>query len=86
MKKTNPFYKFFILIFVLYICSSGFNLKAQGTGTLNDPGSLTDYRGKNGQTFNFLVKGIDAGSIWGGADGIYTDDSSLGKSAVHAGI
>ena len=70
----------------LYICSSGFNLKAQGTGTLNDPGSLTEYRGKNGQTFKFQVTGTDAGSIWGGANGIYTDDSQLGKAAVHAGI
>jgi len=75
--------KLFSIVYMLFI---GFNLSAQDAGTLSDPGSLTAYRGKNGQTFSFRVTGTDAGSVWGGANGIYTDDSRLGKAAVHAGL
>lgn len=51
---------------------------------LADPGSLTAYRGKNGGGFYFQVVGSSSGSIWGSQ--IYTDDSSLAKAAVHAGV
>ena len=26
------------------------------------------------------------GNAWGGTNGIYTDDSNIGKAAVHAGL
>ena len=74
---------FFSLVFFLCL---GLSLSAQNSGVLNDPGSLTAYRGKNGQTFSFRVIGTDAGSAWGGSNGVYTDDSRLGKAAVHAGL
>lgn len=49
-----------------------------------DPGNLTSYRDRVGQTFNFEVTGSTQGAVWG--DGIYTDDSSLAAAAVHAGV
>jgi hypothetical protein len=48
-----------------------------------DPGNLTSYRDRVGQTFNFEVTGSTHGAVWG--DGTYTDDSSLAAAAVHAG-
>ena len=56
------------------------------SGTINDPGSMTSYRKNTGQTYSVKVTGTDQGSVWGGANGIYTDDSRLGKAAVHAGL
>lgn len=49
-----------------------------------DPGNLTQFRGRNGRQFNFLVTGAVGGNIWG--TGVYTDDSTLAAAAVHAGI
>ncbi len=49
-----------------------------------DPGNLTAYRGKVGQTFRFLVTGSTSGSVWG--TDVYTDDSHLATAAVHAGV
>lgn len=46
---------------------------------------LTSYRGRVGQTVRLKVVGKTNGYIWGGADGVYTDDSDLGTAAVHAG-
>lgn len=57
---------------------------ARRIGFRPDPGSLTEYRGQNGETFNFNVMGRTNGSVWG--SGIYTDDSDLGTAAVHAGL
>ncbi len=51
---------------------------------LPDPGTLTGYRDRIGQTFYFEVTGTINGSLWG--TGVYTDDSALGKAAVHAGL
>ncbi len=46
----------------------------------------TTYRGKNGQryTYTFPPGGTILGSLWG--TDIYTDDSSVGLAAVHAGL
>src|SRR5262245_42143928 len=50
-----------------------------------DPGTLSGFRGKVGETYHFQVTGNSAGgSVWG--SGIYTDDSSLAMACVHAGI
>ncbi len=51
----------------------------------NAPTNMTGFRGQNGKVYTFLVKGSNAGTVWGGANGIYTDDSPLGTAAVHAG-
>lgn len=69
-------------------------LEAQMTGVappqppqpnvLPDPGNLTSYRNRVGQTFSFQVTGAGQGSVWG--TGVYTDDSSLARAAVHAGV
>ena len=48
------------------------------------PASLTSYRNKVGQTFEFTVTGSAAGSVWG--TDVYTDDSNVAKAAVHAGV
>ena len=49
-----------------------------------DPGNLTSYRDKVGQTFLFTITGATNGTVYG--DGIYTDDSAVATAAVHAGI
>lgn len=49
-----------------------------------DPGTLTVWRGRNGQIASFAVTGSLNGTIWG--TDIYTDDSSLAVAAVHAGL
>ncbi|PAA76877.1 hypothetical protein BOX15_Mlig023956g1, partial [Macrostomum lignano] len=48
------------------------------------PSSLSSYKSKVGQCFEFRVTGRLRGNVWG--SGIYTADSSLSKAAVHAGI
>ena len=48
------------------------------------PDDLTVYRGQNGILLQFDVTGSAAGQVWG--DGLYTDDSSIGAAAVHAGL
>ena len=71
-----------VILFLL--CSN--MLFAQGQTVLTDPGSLTSFRSNIGISYAFSVTGTDQGSVWGGADGVYTDDSRLGKAAVHAGL
>jgi hypothetical protein len=53
---------------------------------LPDPGSMAAIQGNIGQTYVFRVTGAPAGSggIFGA--GVYTTDSRLAVSAVHAGI
>jgi LCCL domain len=50
---------------------------------LPDPGNLTAYHGRIGQTIAFRVTGMARGTIWG--TDVYTTDSSLAMAAVHAG-
>jgi LCCL domain/Putative Ig domain len=52
--------------------------------TANAPANLVGYRGKNGQTFQFTLTGAAAGTVWG--SDYYTDDSTLARAAVHAGV
>jgi LCCL domain len=51
---------------------------------LPDPGSLTDYQGRVGESFYFRVTGANSGSLWG--TDLYTTDSTLAMAAVHAGV
>src|SRR6185436_1956404 len=48
-----------------------------------DPGSLSAYRGRINESFDFDVVGMAGGSVWG--SGPYTDDSTLASAAVHSG-
>jgi hypothetical protein len=88
MKKANTIIRLFFKLSFSILLFYGFhhNLKAQEIIILNDPGGLTEFRNRSGQTFKFRITGTDAGSVWGGVNGIYTDDSRLAKAAVHAGI
>lgn len=49
------------------------------------PRNLTAYRNQQGKSIMFWATGKSSGTVWGGADGVYTDDSILEKAAVHAG-
>ena len=50
----------------------------------SSPGTMTSYRGQNGKIYSMTLTGVNSGSVWG--SGPYTDDSSLARAAVHAGI
>jgi hypothetical protein len=49
-----------------------------------NPGTLQGYRNRLGQSFYFEVTGAAGSVIWG--TGVYTDDSPLATTAVHAGV
>jgi hypothetical protein len=51
---------------------------------LPDPGNLTTYQGRIGETLAFRVTGAAGGTIWG--TDVYTTDSQLSMAAVHAGV
>jgi hypothetical protein len=74
-------YLIFTLLFALF-CS--LNVNAQQV--IRNAKNLTAYRTHNQQVFTVEVLGKSTGSVWGGANGIYTDDSDLGRAAVHAGF
>jgi len=48
------------------------------------PANLVGYRNKVGQTFQFNVTGATGGAVWG--TDVYTDDSTIARAAVHAGV
>lgn len=49
-----------------------------------DPGDLTEFGNRIGESFHFLVTGSTTDSVWG--TDTYTIDSSLRVAAVHAGV
>jgi hypothetical protein len=51
---------------------------------LPDPGTLTQYQQRVGQTFYFRVRAHPSGSVWG--SDVYTTDSLLATVAIHAGV
>jgi len=69
-----------VLSTLLLFASTG---SSPGDAVLPDPGNLVDYRGRNGETFQFLVRASTGGGAWG--TDVYTDDSMLATAAVHAG-
>lgn len=71
-------------IFWILALLVGLLIPASAQDAAADPGNLTGYRGRTGQTFAFRVTGTTSGTVWG--TDIYTDDSVLGAAAVHAGI
>lgn len=83
MKK---YYKNISILFILVFCvlTSGF---ASARSTSPFPGNMATasrYRGDIGGIYYFYVTGTTEGSLWG--TGTYTDDSSIAKAAVHAGV
>ncbi len=48
------------------------------------PQNLEAYRNKVGQTFTFLVTAANEGSIWGGKNYIYSDNSDLARACRHS--
>ena len=49
-----------------------------------DPGTLTTFNAKIGESFHFRVTGATNAFIWG--TDVYTTDSQLATAAVHAGV
>jgi hypothetical protein len=49
-----------------------------------DPGTVQAFQGQIGKTYWFKVTGAVGGTIWGAK--VYTSDSPLATTAVHAGI
>ncbi len=65
--------------------ASGTNTAAAITGdVIAGPANLTGYRNRVGQSFQFLLTGATSGGVWG--TDVYTDDSSVARAAVHAGV
>ena len=60
--------------------------KETTSNVITNINNLTGYRNRVGQVFEVRVTGSTRGQVWGGSNGIYTDDSSLGAAAVHAGL
>ncbi|MBL9200637.1 MAG: putative Ig domain-containing protein [Opitutaceae bacterium] len=48
------------------------------------PTNLVGYRNRVGQVFQFTVTGSNSGAVWG--TDVYTDDSTVARAAVHAGV
>jgi hypothetical protein len=70
-----------MLAVILTLASMGMVQLAVAAGA--DPGDVSAYRGHVGEVMTFTVTGTREGRVWG--NGIYTDDSTLAKAAVHAG-
>ena len=51
---------------------------------LPDPGTLSDFANRIGESFYFEVVGSSANSAWGTE--VYTYDSNLATAAVHSGV
>ncbi len=82
MKKNVKFWLFPIVMGIMLLLSSCEKVK---DNFLSDPGDMTSYRDHIGVLYEFRVTGSNDGSVWGGLDGFYTDDSDLSTAAVHAG-
>src|SRR5206468_1838760 len=53
---------------------------------LREPPNFESMRDRVGIEFDVQVTGSGEAPVWGGQEGIYTDDSSLAAAAVHAGL
>lgn len=60
------------------------SLKEPPMNVLPDPGSVNRFPSRIGGVFYFRVAGARGGAIWG--TDVYTSDSTLAASAVHAGV
>lgn len=74
----------FAVFLAAAVAAAGASYAAMMRVVLADPGNVTQWRAEIGTTLEFLVIGGADGSVWG--SGVYTDDSDLGRAAVHAGL
>lgn len=65
-------------------CVSVVTALTQTTSACGWTGGLTSYRGNNNSEYDFIITGTTTGSLWG-CSNLYTDDSALETTAVHAG-
>jgi hypothetical protein len=65
-------------------CGSVATTLSQTTSSCGWTGGLTSYRGNINSEYDFSVTGTTTGSVWG-CSNLYTDDSALQTTAVHAG-
>ncbi len=82
MKKNRRFWIVSTMLGVILPLNSCEKVK---DNFLSDPGTMVEYRDHVGVLNEFRITGAIDGSIWGGVDGFYTDDSDLSTAAVHAG-
>jgi hypothetical protein len=59
-------------------------LKVSHLNAQPDPGNLSEYGNRIGETFYFDIVGVTGYSVWGSE--VYTYDSHLATAAVHAGV
>jgi len=71
------------LIFSLFFC---FALQGQESTVLNNVSNMSKYSKNIGAIYNVKITGSKYGRLYGGYDGIYTDDSKLAAAAVHSGL
>ena len=83
MKHVKKFPGAMLFVFTLFL-ATGCELST--ILTIDDPGTMSEYRGNNGISYNIHLKGDDTGGVWGGSNGYYTDDSDVSTAAVHAGV
>jgi hypothetical protein len=55
-----------------------------GAGLPTAPGTADGLTGAIGQVYSYRVTGSTSGTIWG--TDIYTDDSTIARAAIHAGL
>jgi len=65
-------------------CASAVTTLTQTTPACTWTGGLTSYRVNINSEYDFIVTGTTTGSVWG-CSNLYTDDSALQTTAVHAG-
>ncbi|MES2696294.1 MAG: LamG-like jellyroll fold domain-containing protein [Verrucomicrobiota bacterium] len=65
--------------------TSGTNTAAAvAANVIAAPVNLTGYRSRVGQSVELIVTGSSSGAVWG--TDVYTDDSTVARAAVHAGV
>tara|TARA_B110001454_G_scaffold42494_1_gene41693 strand:+ start:120 stop:1241 length:1122 start_codon:yes stop_codon:yes gene_type:complete len=80
MKKTTFLLS---LIFSLFFC---FAIQGQDSNVLNNVTTMSKYSKNIGAIYYVKITGSKYGRLYGGYDGIYTDDSKLAAAAVHSGL
>ena len=76
MKKTP-----FLLFLFIYLSVQG-----QNSNILTNVSNMSKYSKNIGVIYNIKVTGSKYGRLYGGYDGVYTDDSKLAAAAVHSGL
>jgi hypothetical protein len=69
---------------VIRLAGTGYTAATGVVAYAAAPANLVGYRNKVGQTFQFTLTGASTGAVWG--TDVYTDDSTVARAAVHAGV